>query len=121
MPLKNVVTGEIIGVAGVSLDITDRNVRKLEKELQEAKAYAEGQRDMLWSLPHLAGGVGHELRTPLSAGRLQVQALAEAIIILVGLYRKLSALKYPDLPEILRKKLDRLKNGPKLLHVSSMK
>ncbi len=73
IPLRD-KKGNIAGIAGVSLDITDRKRKEeLEFELQQTKAYAEGQRDMAIELSHMASGIVHELRTPVTDGRLRTE------------------------------------------------
>ncbi len=71
VPLKD-KQGNVLGVGGISINISDRKEREqLEKELQKTKAYAEGQRDMALQLSHMASGIAHELRTPVTDGRLR--------------------------------------------------
>ncbi len=62
--------GNIVGVGGISVDITDRKRKEaLEVELQTARSYAEGQRDMAVEIGKFSGGIGHELRTPVATAR----------------------------------------------------
>lgn len=60
LPLMN-DHGEIMGVLGISLDITDR--KKMEKELQLAKEQAEAANQ---AKSELIANMSHDVKTPLS-------------------------------------------------------
>ena len=57
--------GEVIGLLGVSIDITER--KRLEKELQEAKIREKVQKAKIKTIQGAAASIAHEMRTPLSA------------------------------------------------------
>ncbi len=112
VPLKT-KSGEIIGVAGISLDITDRKRKEaLEIELQAARSYAEGQRDMAVEIGKFSGGIGHELRTPVATGKMQFSTNGKYVVALVGLYRECAAEKRPGLFEFPERNQNALVKWP---------
>lgn len=76
MPLRT-VEGELIGLVGVSRDISGQYARDQEKrmliaELAEAKAALEEEREMKETL---VANLGHDLRSPLMVAKLAAQFL----------------------------------------------
>lgn len=69
VPLKD-ASGQIVGVAGISIDITDRKIA--EKQLIEAKGRAEVANQ---AKSYFMASLGHEFRTPLN----NIIGLAEII------------------------------------------
>ena len=68
-PLYDEVTGEIIGLIGVSVDITDRkNAENLQKEKEVNDKISQ-------ALEILSGSIAHEVRTPLAGIGVNVDAL----------------------------------------------
>ncbi len=61
IPLFN-KTGEVIGIVGISIDITER--KKIERELKEAKEKAEASNR---AKSQFLAVINHELRTPLTS------------------------------------------------------
>lgn len=79
-PLRN-ADGEVIGVIGSSLDITEK--KRLETSLYESLA-----REKAFKANSALGGmIAHELRTPLSSMKYAVSALANYLPVLMEGYR----------------------------------
>ena len=77
IPLRT-VEGELIGIVGISRDITGQYVRDQEKrlliaELAEAKAALEEERELKEAL---VANLGHDLRSPLMVAKLAAQFLS---------------------------------------------
>lgn len=69
VPLKN-STGEVIGILGISFDITEQ--KKIEKELIETKTRLEG-------MTLLSASIAHELRTPFANLNITLKTLENKI------------------------------------------
>lgn len=57
--------GNIIGVLGTSIDITE--MKRLEKQLHEAELKAKAQAERIDTITAIGASIAHELRTPLRA------------------------------------------------------
>lgn len=62
VPLRN-NNGEVTGMVGISIDITDR--KDLQKKLHEAELKEKLHEEKLLAMKALAASIAHELRTPL--------------------------------------------------------
>lgn len=54
----------VIGLVGISFDITDR--KKMEQEIQENRVNAQLQDEKIQAMQSIAASLAHELRTPLT-------------------------------------------------------
>lgn len=57
--------GNVIGILGISLDVTDR--KETEKKLHESKIKEKIQEEKIETMQTLGGSIAHELRTPLNS------------------------------------------------------
>jgi two-component system aerobic respiration control sensor histidine kinase ArcB len=78
--------GEIIGMVGISIDITER--RKIEVELRETKHKLEG-------MSLVGASIAHELRTPLASLNVSVNMLKDTLPILLNSYQLAKAAELP--------------------------
>lgn len=85
VPLRD-EKGEIIGLLGVSIDITEH--RKTEEDLQQAKIKEKIQEERIEMTKAVGASIAHELRTPLMSIRGNMQALKGAFPDLVDGYLK---------------------------------
>lgn len=96
VPLRN-KQNEVIGIIGISIDITDRK-RAEEREKQaladaaEAeRAKAEAERDLRQAVMVLTGSIVHDLRTPISMLESQGAAIQKYFPIMADAYLKAKA------------------------------
>lgn len=115
VPLRN-KQGDIIGLLGISFDITDRkNNEKLKIEkakVEEARKTAE---EYVIHLKALAGSIAHELRTPLLSIRAGIQGLEKYLPILIEAYQSANQKGLPVQP-IRKAKLKTLYELTSLIH-----
>lgn len=101
-PLRN-KKDEIIGVLGVSLDVTEE--RRLEDQLLKSKAREEHR---LKALSSMGGMIAHELRTPLTGISFGMATLEKRMLQLVEIYEKW-VVKLNESP-IKQRNIDQLKD-----------
>jgi len=83
VPIKD-DEGNIIGVLGISIDITEK--KKLEAEIREMRVREE----RLKVLSSMGGMIAHELKTPLTGVQLGIASLKEYLPILIEIYKEWS-------------------------------
>lgn len=105
-----VLNERLVGILGMSLDITDR--KKLENEVQESKAREE----RLKALSSMGGMIAHELRTPLTGISFGMHTVEKRVSQLVEIYQKWST-KLNQIP-IKQRNIDQLKNVCKDMQLS---
>ena len=92
VPLRN-RNNEVIGMVGISIDITER--KKLESQLREAAIKEKKeQEEHIRTMRIFAGGIAHELRTPLAA---MVNAASGIVKFMPRLVEGYKAAKEADL------------------------
>ena len=123
-PLKN-EHGDIIGIIGTSLDITER--KRMEEELRQAKiavevaseamirseaeeaaarAKAEAEEEMRKTVMVLVGDIVHDLRTPIATVRTAGLILESTLPGIFEVLEEARALGATKLKELNKKKLD---------------
>ena len=65
--------GQVIGILGIALDITDR------KQAQELRLKNTIMQEKMKTIEMLAGSIAHELRTPLGSIRMDAETLVQTI------------------------------------------
>src|SRR3990167_3738812 len=100
-------SGNIIGLVGVSIDITDlKQAEEREKqalvEVAEAKAQAAAETELRQAVMVLAGSIAHDLRTPIAIVRASGVHIKKYLPVLVDAYRKASEAQLPLMPDELR-------------------
>jgi two-component system aerobic respiration control sensor histidine kinase ArcB len=92
VPLYN-KENKIIGVVGISIDITDRKIaEEREKaallESSQAKARADAEEQLRQAVMILTGSIVHDLRTPISSLEMNGGFLENYLPILINGYEK---------------------------------
>ena len=100
VPLIRKRTNEIVGVLGVSIDITD--FKRTKKKLQEVQHKLEAMTAVSFSL-------AHELRMPLTTIEFNASGLSQFLPLLLESYKMAQEAKIP-VPEIPQIKLKLLEN-----------
>jgi PAS domain S-box-containing protein len=106
VPLKD-NNGEVTGMVGISIDITDR--KDLQKKLQEAQLKEKLQEEKLLAMRSLAASIAHELRSPLLS-IYSVSTLGDVLPDLVTAYEMGKAAGL-DLPFMRQSQLESIKNS----------
>ena len=109
-PLLN-QNNKIVGVLGISLDITDR--KELEKKLEEIKM----REAHFKAMSALGGMMAHELRTPLLAIALNARSIKNFFPILVQAYQEYS--KISNIKKIRKGYLSSLEKTADEIEVSA--
>jgi len=97
--------GEIIGILGISFDITEQ--RRVERELLETRHKLEG-------MTAVSASIAHELRTPLATIAIGAGSFKRYIPPLVDVYKMALAANLP-VPELDLRLLEQLKTMPQSL------
>lgn len=85
--------GRIIGIIGISIDITERKQAEQREKLAltqaaEAKAKAEGEAELRQAVMVLAGSIAHDLRTPIMGLSIQGRVIQKYWPVLIDAYHK---------------------------------
>ncbi|MDF2868214.1 MAG: histidine kinase, gyrase and HSP90-like ATPase family protein [Gammaproteobacteria bacterium] len=97
--------GEIIGILGISFDVTEQ--RRVERELLETRHKLEG-------MTLVGASIAHEIRTPLSSLEISANTMQRNIPLLIQAYEKAVSLKL-DVPAIDKHILGGLKELPNIM------
>ncbi|MCK4869479.1 MAG: PAS domain-containing sensor histidine kinase [Gammaproteobacteria bacterium] len=105
-PLRD-CNGEVIGILGISFDITDR--KSLEQKLHDSKIQSHLKDERIRAMKTIAASIAHELRTPL----LAINNYADAQTFLDKLIAGYKAAHNADLdiPSISPSHLDVIKDS----------
>jgi len=106
-PLYN-AQGDVIGMVGISFDITAR--KQMQEELRQAKEAADAANH---GLTLMAGSIAHELRTPLTTIDLTAKAFARLLPKLLTSYQLAKGLE--NCPLISLHELNHLQEMPDLV------
>ncbi len=105
--------GNVTGILGVSLDITEK--KALEEKMHQAEIAARQQEERIRVTKAFAGGIAHDLRTPLEAMINAAEGVAKFLPRLVESYKMAQAANL-DVPLIQSKHLEVLAEA--LDHIS---
>ncbi|MGD9153713.1 MAG: PAS domain-containing protein [Gammaproteobacteria bacterium] len=103
---------KIIGVLGISIDITEH--KRQEQELKEAKIKSKVQEDRIQTIKSTAAGIAHELRTPIRSIMASAEGIENFLPTLLKAYdaAKNAGLEieqiYPQHEKLLRDAVKRL-------------
>ncbi len=106
VPLHN-EAGEVIGLVGISFDITEK--KKLEQQIQDAEIKGKLQESKIQAMKTIAASLAHELRTPLAAIANQT-SVSEFLHELVTTY-EIAKTAELDIPFIRKNHIDALRRG----------
>jgi PAS domain S-box-containing protein len=108
-PLRN-QAGEIIGILGISFDITER--KALEKQLKETEIREKIQRERIReeAMNTIADSIAHELRTPLRSIANVLFGVSKKLPDLIDAYRIVKPQKL-DMPLIAEETLSEITQG----------
>ena len=92
VPLYN-QKNEIIGVLGISIDITDKKLAEAREkeallESSQAKAKAEAEEQLRQAVMILTGSIVHDLRTPISILEMEADFLENYLPVLINGYEQ---------------------------------
>ncbi|MFN7096776.1 MAG: ATP-binding protein [Gammaproteobacteria bacterium] len=111
-PLRN-SKNEIVGLIGISLNITDRvNAEKREKEaiqaVAEEKIKAEAETNLRNAVTVLAGSIAHDLRVPLTSMSITIDLFTRLLSAFINEYTQL----VPQHVDKLHTHIERLESFP---------
>ncbi|MEK6731278.1 MAG: PAS domain-containing sensor histidine kinase [Pseudomonadota bacterium] len=106
IPLKN-NKGDIIGVMGISIDITER--KQMEKQIREHAVETARLEENVRTMRIFAGGIAHELRTPLASMVNAASGIVKFMPRLVESYNMAKEANL-DVPLIRKEHLEILKD-----------
>ncbi len=96
--------GEVIGIIGISLDITER--RKIQQELLETQHKLDG-------MTLVSASIAHEIRTPLASLEISADTLKDILPPLIEVYERSDMMI--DSTEFDKSTLARLKELPDII------
>jgi PAS domain S-box-containing protein len=108
VPLYN-TKNEIIGVIGISTDITERKEAQEREKLAiaqaaEEKIKAQAELELRQAVSVLTGSIAHDLRTPLAAMAINWDVVKQILPTLINAYRLAKTANLPGLTEDISEK-----------------
>src|SRR3989338_2250738 len=108
-------TGQVTGLLGISIDITER--KKLEEKLRISQVREAAEKSRETSMRAMAGSIAHDMRTPLSAILMAAGGVKKVMPRLIQAYKMAQEANLEDLPlvrkdhiEILNEVMNHIEN-----------
>jgi PAS domain S-box-containing protein len=108
VPLKN-KRGEIIGMLGIAVDITEQ--RRLETNLLLEKQKSEAESELRRAVTILAGSIAHDLRIPLTSMSIMIDLFTKYWFAFIKENQKNTSLSPTD-NDVMRLHLDNIESFP---------